>query len=117
MAIKDIRKKIPEDMMWLIPGLQIKRWFALIFVGTVLMTLGILVLFDIKPVFYTMEFVRKIAMKVPTEWIAFAIVIVGAGLFFKGWQKTNLSMLDGSDKHSLLEQLYRRRKLNREAPK
>ena len=115
MVIKDIRKnvKIPEDMMWLIPGLQVKRWFFMIFVGAVLMTFGILILFDIKPVFYTMEFIRKIAMNISTEWIAFAAIMFGAGIFFKGWQKTNLSMLEGEDKHSLLEQLYRRRKLNR----
>ena len=113
--MKDIRKnvKMPEDVKWLIPGLQVKRWFALIFLGAVLMTLGVLILFDIKPVFYTMEFIRKIAMNVSTEWIAFAIVMFGAGMFFKGWQKTNLSMLDGADKQSLLENLYRRRKLNR----
>lgn len=113
--MKDFRKnvKMPEDVKWLIPGLQVKRWFALIFLGAVLMTLGVLILFDIKPVFYTMEFIRKIAMNVSTEWIAFAIVMFGAGMFFKGWQKTNLSMLDGADKQSLLENLYRRRKLNR----
>lgn len=113
--MKNFRKnvKMPEDVKWLIPGLQVKRWFALIFLGAVLMTLGVLILFDIKPVFYTMEFIRKIAMNVSTEWIAFAIVMFGAGMFFKGWQKTNLSMLDGADKQSLLENLYRRRKLNR----
>lgn len=113
--MKDFRKnvKMPEDVKWLIPGLQVKRWFALIFLGAVLMTLGVLILFDIKPIFYTMEFIRKIAMNVSTEWIAFAIVMFGAGMFFKGWQKTNLSMLDGADKQSLLENLYRRRKLNR----
>ncbi len=113
--MKDFRKnvKMPEDVKWLMPGLQIKRWFALIFLGAVLMTLGVLILFDIKPVFYTMEFIRKIAMNVSTEWIAFAIVMFGAGIFFKGWQKTNLSMLDGTDKQTLLENLYRRRKLNR----
>ena len=102
--------KMPVEARWLIPGLQVKRWFALIFLGAVLMTLGVLILFDIKPVFYTMEFIRKIAMKVSTEWIAFAVVMFGAGIFFKGWQKTNLSMLDGSDNESLLEHLYRRRK-------
>ena len=105
--------KMPVEARWLMPGLQVKRWFALIFLGAVLMTLGVLILFDIKPVFYTMEFIRRIAMKVSTEWIAFAIVMFGAGIFFKGWQKTNLSMLDGSDNESLLENLYRRRKLNR----
>lgn len=113
--MKDFRKsvKMPEDVRWLMPGLQVKRWFALIFLGAVLMTFGVLILFDIKPVFYTMEFIRKIAMTISTEWIAFAVVMFGAGMFFKGWQKTNLSMLDGADKQSLLENLYRRRKLNR----
>lgn len=113
--MKDFRKnmKMPVDAKWLVPGLQVKRWFALIFLGAVLMTLGVLILFDIRPVFYTMEFVRKVAMNLSTEWIAFAFVMIGAGLFFKGWQKTNLSMLDGSDNESLLENLYRRRKLNR----
>lgn len=111
--IKDFRKRIPEDMMWLVPGLQVKRWFAMIFLGSVIITLGILILFDIKPIFYTMEFIRHIATKVSTEWIAFAIIMFGAGIFFKGWQKTNLSILEGSDNHSILESLYRRRKLNR----
>lgn len=113
--MKDFRKnmKMPIDAKWLVPGLQVKRWFALILFGAVLMTLGVLILFDIRPVFYTMEFVRKIAMNLSTEWIAFAFVMIGAGLFFKGWQKTNLSMLDGSDNETLLENLYRRRKLNR----
>ncbi len=105
--------KIPVEAKWLVPGLQVKRWFALIFLGAVMMTLGVLILFDIKPIFYTMEFIRKIAMTVSTEWIAFAIVMFGAGIFFKGWQKTNLSILDGSDNQTLLENLYRRRKLNR----
>ncbi len=115
MEIKNIRKnvKMPEDMMWLVPGLQVKRWFALIFLGSILMTLGVLILFDIKPIFYTMEFIRNVAMNISTEWVAFGIVMFGAGIFFKGWQKTNLSMIEGSDKHSLLEALYRRRKLNR----
>ena len=113
--MKDFRRnvKIPEDVRWLMPGLQVKRWFALIFLGAVLMNFGVLILFDIKPVFYTMEFIRKIAQTVSTEWIAFAAVMFGAGIFFKGWQKTNLSMIDGGDNLSLLENLYRRRKLNR----
>ena len=63
-----------------------------------------------------MEFVRKIAMKVSTEWLAFAIIMTGGAVFFKGWEKTNLSMLGLSnerDQQTILEALYRRRKLNR----
>lgn len=108
--------KIPKQAGWLIPGLQVKRWFALILLGTILMTIGILILFDIKPIYYTMQFISKIANKISTEWLAFGIVMIGAAIFFKGWQKTNLSILDIDDDRNndvLLENLYRRRKLNR----
>ena len=118
MIMKNFRNsmKMPKDAGWLIPGLQVKRWFALIFVGAVLMALGFLILCDIKPVFYTMEFIRKVATKISTEWVAFTIIMFGAAMFFKGWQKTNLSILDlnnGREKETILEALYRRRKLNR----
>ncbi len=108
--------KIPKQAGWLIPGLQVKRWFALILLGTILMTIGILILFDIKPVYYTMQFISEIANKISTEWLAFGIVMIGAAIFFKGWQKTNLSIMDIDDDRNndiLLENLYRRRKLNR----
>lgn len=108
--------KMPKDAGWLVPGLQVKRWFALIFAGAVLMVLGFLILCDIKPVFYMMEFIRKIAMNISTEWLAFSIIMIGGAVFFKGWQKTNLSILDlnnGREQETILEALYRRRKLNR----
>lgn len=118
MNMKNFRNsvKMPKDAGWLIPGLQVKRWFALIFIGATMMAFGFLILCDIKPVFYTMEFVRKIAMNISTEWVAFTIIMFGAAMFFKGWQKTNLSILDlnnGREKETILEALYRRRKLNR----
>ncbi len=105
--------KIPQDARWLIPGLQVKRWFMLIFLGAAMITLGILILIDIKPIFYTMEFIRKLAEHASTEWLAFSIITLGGAIFFKGWEKTNLSILDGKDNQTLLEALYRRRKLNR----
>ena len=118
MNMKDFRNnmKMPKDAGWLIPGLQVKRWFALILVGAVLITLGILILVDVKPIFYTMEFVRKFASVVSTEWIAVSIVLFGCAVFFKGWQKTNLSIMgldNEKDNQHLLEALYRKRKLNR----
>ena len=105
--------KFTQDARWLIPGLQVKRWFMLIFLGAAMMTLGVLILIDIKPIFYTMEFMRKIALHASTEWLAFSVLMFGGALFFKGWEKTNLSILDGKDNQALLETLYRRRKLNR----
>ncbi len=108
--------KVPKQAGWLIPGLQVKRWFLLIFIGAAFITLGILILFDLQPIYNTMQFIQKIATKISTEWLAFAIIMFGAALFFKGWTKTNLSILDiGDDRaqDALLENLYRRRKLNR----
>ena len=108
--------KMPKQAGWLIPGLQVKRWFALIFVGAVLMTVGILILFDLQPIWNTMQFIQKIATRISTEWLAFGIVMIGAAIFFKGWQKTNLSIMDiDEDRNNdvLLENLYKRRKLNR----
>jgi len=105
--------KMPKSAGWLIPGLQVKRWFAMILLGAMMMTIGFLILCDIKPVYYTMQFIRKIATVASSELIAFAIVLAGAGIFFKGWQKTNLSMLGENSENSILEKLYRRRKLNR----
>ena len=118
MNMKDFRNnmKMPKDAGWLIPGLQVKRWFAMILFGAILITFGILILVDVKPVFYTMEFVRKFASVVSTEWIAVSIVLFGAAVFFKGWQKTNLSIMgldNEKDNQHLLEALYRKRKLNR----
>ncbi len=108
--------KMPKDAGWLVPGLQVKRWFVLIFVGAIFIALGLLILSDVRPIFYIMEFIKKFASKVTTEWIAFSFVMFGAALFFKGWQKTNLSILDinnGRENETILEALYRRRKLNR----
>lgn len=108
--------KMPKDAGWLIPGLQVKRWFLLIFVGAVFIAIGLLILSDVRPIFYMMEFIKKFASKVTTEWIAFALVMFGMALFFKGWQKTNLSILginNGKENETILEALYRRRKLNR----
>lgn len=107
---------MPKDAGWLLPGLQVKRWFAMIFLGSLLILLGTMIVFNMRPVFFTMEFVRYVAATAPSGIVGLAVAIVGAGLFFKGWQKTNLSMLDlhnGKEKETLLEALYRRRKLNR----
>ncbi|MBR1681646.1 YvcK family protein, partial [bacterium] len=78
--------------------------------------IGLMIFFNLRPVYFIMEFIRKIAMTVPTNILSIVITIVGAFLFFKGWQKTNLSMLDlhnGKEESTLLETLYIRRKLNR----
>ena len=114
--IRDTFRDKIKEAGWLLPGLEVKRWFALIFLGSLLITIGLMIFFNLRPVYFIMEFIRKIAMMVPTDILSVFITIFGAFLFFKGWQKTNLSMLDlhnGKEKSTLLETLYTRRKLNR----
>lgn len=114
---KDIKEiKMPKDAGWLLPGLQVKRWFAMIFFGSLLILLGTMIFFNMRPVFFTMEFIRYIAERAHSGIVGVVIAVFGAYLFFKGWQKTNISMLDinnGKENETILESLYRRRKLNR----
>lgn len=108
--------KMPKNAGWLLPGLQVKRWFAMIFVGSILIMLGTMIVFNMRPVYFTMEFIRQIAEKAPSGIVGAIVAALGAVIFFKGWQKTNLSILDldnEREKGTILESLYRRRKLNR----
>lgn len=108
--------KMPKDAGWLLPGLQVKRWFAMIFVGSLLILLGTMICFNMRPVYFTMELIRHIAERAPSGIVGILVGILGAYIFFKGWQKTNLSImgLNGDkEKGTILEALYRRRKLNR----
>ena len=110
--------KVSKDVGWLIPGLNVKRWLFLVFLGSILMVLGFLIICDIRPIYQIMEMIRKAALILPTEVIAVGIIFVGAIVFFNGWKKTTLSIMDmDSSKggNSLLEKLYRRSKLNKGA--
>jgi len=110
--------KVSKDVGWLIPGLNVKRWLFLIFLGSVLMVLGFLIIFDIRPIYQTMELIRKAALILPTEILAVVVIFIGGIIFFSGWKKTTLSIMDmDSSKggNSLLEKLYRRSKLNKGA--
>ena len=105
--------KMPKTAGWLIPGLEIKRWFALIFLGCAFIILGILTLSTPEQVYNILTSIKK---SVNVDLVAGLAICLGAILFFKGWQKTNLSMLDihtGKEKEGVLETLYRRKKLNK----
>ena len=72
---------------------------------------------DIRPIYQTMELIRKAALVLPTEILAVLVIVIGAVIFFKGWKNTTLSMMDmNSSKgagNSLLENLYRSSKFNK----
>ena len=115
----DFKDKVnTKNVGWLIPGLNVKRWLFLIFLGSVLIILGLLIIMDIRPIYMIMELIRQAAMVLPSNALAVGFIVVGAFIFFKGWKKTTLSIMDMDSikgNNSLLEKLYRRRKLNRGA--
>ncbi len=107
--------RVPKDAGWLLPGLQVKRWFGLIIIGTVISLLGLCVLFNMRPVYFAIGILKYIAVTVNQEFLGIVLVIAGAYIFLKGWKNTNYSILDlteDRDRHALLESLYKRRKLN-----
>ncbi len=110
--------KVSKDVGWLIPGLEIKRWFFLIFIGSIMIVLGFMVLANVRPIYMTLELIRKAALVLPSNLLAAIFILIGAVIFFKGWQKTTLSIIDmdtSKGHNSILENLYRRRKLNKGA--
>lgn len=107
--------RMPKDAGWLLPGLQVKRWFGLIILGTVISLLGLCVLFNMRPVYFAVGILKYIAVTVNQELLGVVLVFAGAYIFLKGWKNTNYSILDLTeerDRHALLESLYKRRKLN-----
>ena len=109
----NIKNTVAKNVTWLLPGLEIKRWFALIFLGSLLVILGILTLSNPVQIYHLLVDIKT---SVHPDIAAITAIVLGALMFFKGWHRTNLSMLDihtEKEKESVLESLYRRRKLNR----
>lgn len=107
--------RIPKDAIWLIPGLEIKRWFLLIITGAVMSAVGLCILFGLKPIFTLSKMVMRIAQTLPLEILGWSLIALGSIMFITGWLKTNYSILDVKterSRHAVLEDLYKRRKLN-----
>lgn len=109
-------QKYKRMATWLLPGLQIKRWFFLTLFGTLLFILGTAIMLDLHPVQQSIDVVKMVATKSPSLYTGSLALLAGLVLFFLGWKKANTSLIDAldpSDRLQILENLYRRRKLNR----
>lgn len=107
---------MPKDAGWLLPGLEVKRWFILIITGAVIATIGLCIISNLRPVYKLIDMIMRITQMLPPEIIGWMLIALGAVCFFIGWLKTNYSILDVNNernRHAVLEDLYRRRKLNR----
>ena len=61
--------RMPKDAGWLLPGLQVKRWFGLIILGTIIALLGLCVLFNMRPVYFAVGILKYIAVTVNQEFL------------------------------------------------
>ncbi len=107
---------MPKDAGWLLPGLEVKRWFLLLITGAVISAIGLCIIFNLKPVYSLINMIMKITQMLPSEIIGWLLVASGAVFFLTGWLNANYSILDVKNernRHAVLEDLYRRRKLNR----
>ncbi|MBQ4646056.1 MAG: YvcK family protein [Candidatus Gastranaerophilales bacterium] len=118
MKIFDKKVKMPKDAIWLVPGLRVKRWFALSIMGSVLAFLGLTFIFKLEPLDYIVKFAKELIHIVPPEPVGVVCVILGGIAFVQAWKKTNFSIMGADDensqrlKQSIGEVLYRRRKLD-----
>ncbi len=115
MKLNKFSLKMPKDAGWLLPGLEVKRWFILIITGAVLAAIGLSIITNLRPVYVLINMILKLTRMLPPEILGWFLIITGALFFCWGWLKTNYSILDVNNernRHAVLEDLYRRRKLN-----
>lgn len=108
--------KVPKGIGWLLPGLEVKRWFILILLGSTFITLGLLVILNIGILSWVLDVVKTAVNYIPNDLLAGILIAIGVIIFFLGWKKSNMSVLSiHSEKNrgSVLEILYRKRKLNK----
>ena len=116
MKFDKLFNKIPKDAGWLLPGLEVKRWFILIITGAVIAAVGLCIISNLRPVYTMIDMIVKITQMIPSELIGWLLIITGAIVFCIGWLNANYSILDVKNernRHAVLEDLYRRRKLDR----
>ena len=118
MKIFDKRVKMPKDAIWLVPGLRVKRWFALIVTGSVLAAIGVTFVFRLEPLNYIVNLAKELFRIVPAEPVGIVLIIIGTILFIQAWKRTNFSMMEVENidvkrsKNSIGEFLYRKMKLD-----
>ena len=110
------KHSVSKYAAWLLPGLQVKRWFILTFLGTVFFILGILFVFNLDPVYVIVSFLKSTVSLINSQIAGLIFFVAGIVALYLGSKKMNVSILDAispQDRDYILENLYKRRRLNR----
>ncbi len=72
--------------IWMLPGMRVKRWLTLVMVGVALVSIGLAIWVDLRPIFRTGQLlsgaVRTLAHAVPNEFSGPLVLFVGLGIIF-----------------------------------
>ena len=110
------KNSVSKYATWLLPGLQVKRWFILTFLGTIFLILGILFVFNLDPVYGVVAFLKAVVSYLNPQIVGLFLLAMGVVALYLGSKKMNVSILDAispQDRDYILENLYKRRKLNK----
>jgi len=110
------KNKVSEYATWLLPGLQVKRWFILTFLGSLFLILGFLFVLNLDPIYGIVSFSKSIFKLINAQIAGCIFLLLGILSLYFGSKKMNVSILDAispNDSEYILENLYKRRKLNR----
>ena len=105
-----------KHIAWLLPGLQVKRWLGLTILGTLFIVLGVLFAFSLDPIYDIVELSKKTFNLINAQMAGIIFFACGLVALALGFKKMNVSILDvvsPQDRDFLLENLYKRRKLNK----
>ena len=67
MRMFNKKVKMPKDAIWLVPGLRIKRWFALSIIGSILAFVGVTFVFKLEPLYYIVKKAKELFHVVPPD--------------------------------------------------
>jgi len=110
--------KFPKSAALLLPGVRLKRWVLMVFVGAACLATGTAIILQLTPVHFVMEAISKLAEHTPSHITGLAFLFFGMVFFYFGWRKTNSTILDAflpREKGQVIESLYRKRMLDKGA--
>ncbi|WP_287129953.1 gluconeogenesis factor YvcK family protein [Candidatus Cyanaurora vandensis] len=109
--------------IWLLPGLQVKRWLSLVLVGMAMITMGLAIWIDLRPIFRTGQLlegaITTVARAIPNDTSGPLVLVVGLTFIVWGLRGaltsiTEVLVPDG-EAPDLANRLLTHRRLNRGA--
>ncbi len=110
------KKDVSRYATWLLPGLQVKRWVVLTFLGAVFIIMGFMFVFNLDPILEIVKFIKATVSLISPPVAGTICFLIGFLSLYWGSKYMNVSILDAispRDRDFILENLYKRRRLNR----